>query len=150
MTNLIQNYCHHNGIKKNTQKSNDDLINIPIYVQQLFYHLVQSMRKQTNVIFINLSEYNLLNDSLRAELISFDTEEERKAESVFEKAILNVSEQCNNPQIILKRLKAITDLTENILTDELYCKLDVSNASKPAIDFLKGLGFEYTIIRVYS
>eukprot|EP01083_Nonionella_stella_P159197 519078_1 len=67
---LILNYKENNGIKN---ESNASRLDIPIYIQQLFYHLVHQLSKE-ECIFINPSEYSLLKTSLQNQLLSKEQE----------------------------------------------------------------------------
>eukprot|EP01084_Bolivina_argentea_P117984 209423_1 len=66
---LIQNYCEHNDIKN--YREQNVITSIPMYMQQLFYHLIYSTKTQQESIYINRAEYELLNHTLKAQLISF-------------------------------------------------------------------------------
>ena len=137
------------------QPSVDD-IDIPIYVQQLFYHLVHSVKHRTEPIYINLSQYNSLRNCSKVQLISFETEQKRTALSAFETSVLNISNNTDSPQAIFERLKEITNdiyLKENIAK---YGKLKSIRprdkllfSANGAVDFLKELGFEYTKAKSY-
>ncbi len=102
------------------------------------------MFNQTENIYVNPTEYDLLNDSLKAELISFELEEEKEETSLskFEKAVLSISDQVDSPQSIFKKLTTITN--------KRYPKLSASHpwckelfSCEGAVEFLYALGFKY-------
>eukprot|EP01083_Nonionella_stella_P025190 69379_1 len=64
---LILNYKENNGLNIAV---NGLTIDIPIYIQQLFYHLIHRICQEGNIRLIP-SEYLLLKKSLQNELLSF-------------------------------------------------------------------------------
>eukprot|EP01083_Nonionella_stella_P075279 204577_1 len=68
LLDLILNYKEHNGVKNKVSASH---IDIPLYIQQLFYHLVNHLCTEEYIQIIP-SEYLLLKQSLQNELLSIE------------------------------------------------------------------------------
>eukprot|EP01083_Nonionella_stella_P079839 219196_1 len=67
---LILNYKEHNGIRSEVRT----WVDIPFYIQQLFYHLVNALAEEKR-ISINITEYLLLKESLQKELLQIQSQE---------------------------------------------------------------------------
>eukprot|EP01083_Nonionella_stella_P082752 228487_1 len=67
IVNLILNYKDNNGLDIGNESNYDD---VPIYMQQLFYHLVHSVCQGNNIRLIP-SEFLQLEKSLQNQLLSF-------------------------------------------------------------------------------
>eukprot|EP01083_Nonionella_stella_P069652 185793_1 len=73
LTALIQNYNQNNGIKSANDTQNNWTIDV--YIQRVFYHLIHQLSSKQSTNYIIPSEFDLLNESLKRELLSFDTKE---------------------------------------------------------------------------
>ena len=162
LVKLIINYKIHHfyDIPDNELEMNKSA-KIPIYAQQLFYNLVHNLgeQRQDGEIYLIKSQYELLNEELKQQLIEFNTNPKKKEEedlSQFQKLVTEIIENKGDDNDMDHRLKIIIYLREilkHISTDDMYKKMDgddeknedfnIVMSSESAIAFLKLLGFKY-------
>lgn len=71
---LITNYKRHNNMEPTKAEYGPVAdLKIPIYIQQLFYRLLHHFREDKGLKYMMRSEYELLDQSLKTELVIFST-----------------------------------------------------------------------------